>query len=134
MTAQPSHRCRVSRSKYRATRSSPRRLSAMPNEINGIPAHVLSVHAVVVFITLTALCVAVAAWWPRARRWLGPLPPVLALVCVATAYAATQAGEWLADRLGNPPFIREHAELGDQMPWWALGLFIAATGQWVWHR
>lgn len=105
-----------------------------PVEINGLPVHVLIVHAVVVLIPAAALCVLLSAWWPRARRWLGVLTPIAALVALAIVPVATNAGEWLADRLGDAPLIERHEELGEQMIWWVGGLFGVALVQWAWYR
>lgn len=106
-----------------------------PVEISGLPAHVLIVHVVVVLIPVTALCVVLSAWWPRARRWLGVLTPIAALASLAIVPVTTNAGEWLKERLGGEaPLIERHEELGDQMVWWAIALFVVAVGQWAWHR
>lgn len=105
-----------------------------PVEINGLPAHVLIVHVVVVLIPAAALCVVLSAWWPRARRWLGVLTPIAAFAGLAIVPVTTNAGEWLAERLGETPLIERHEELGEQMLWWAGGLFAVALVQWAWHR
>lgn len=105
-----------------------------PVEIDGLPAHVLIVHAVVVLIPAAALCVLLSAWWPRARRWLGVLTPIAALAALALVPVTTNAGEWLAERLGATPLIARHEELGEQMIWWVGGLFAVALVQWAWHR
>ncbi|MGH3360419.1 MAG: DUF2231 domain-containing protein, partial [Nocardioidaceae bacterium] len=105
-----------------------------PVEVNGLPTHVLIVHVVVVLIPAAALCVVLSAWWPRARRWLGVLTPIAALAGLAVVPVATNAGEWLAERLGETPLIERHEELGKLMLWWAIGLFVVAVVQWAWHR
>lgn len=82
--------------------------------IDGLPAHPLIVHLVVVAIPLAALALIVAAVWPRARAWMGPMPVILALVgLIATAFAAS-AGETFHERLGvSSPAVEEHTEAGD---------------------
>ena len=105
-----------------------------PVEINGLPAHVLLVHLTVVLIPAAALCVVLAAWWPRARRWLGVLTPLVCLAALAMVPVTTNAGDWLADRLGNAPLIERHEELGNLMLLWTIALFVVGTGQWAWHR
>ena len=58
---------------------------------------------------------------PAWRRPYGPL--LLAITAVATAFipVATSSGEALEKRVGNPG---EHAELGDQLIWFALPLLV----------
>ncbi len=105
-----------------------------PVEINGLPAHVLLVHLTVVLVPAAAACVVLSAWWPRARRWLGVLTPLACLAALAIVPVTVNAGEWLADRLGDAPLIERHKELGELMLWWAIALFVIGTGQWAWHR
>lgn len=96
--------------------------------INGLPAHPLLVHFVVVLAPLTALLVILCAVWPAARRrfvWL--LLPAALFVLVLTPLT-TDAGESLNDRLGNPPLLDHHAELGDTMLWFAIALAVGAAG------
>jgi hypothetical protein len=100
------------------------------NLINGLPAHVLLVHAVVVLVPLSALTLVICALWPQAARRLGLALPLLALVTLATVPLATQAGEWLERHVDSDPLVRRHAELGDGMLPWALGLFVLAAGVW----
>lgn len=95
--------------------------------INGLPAHVLLVHAVVVLVPLSALMLVICALWPQAARRLGLALPLLALVTLATVPLATQAGEWLERHVDSDPLVRRHAELGDGMLPWALGLFVLAA-------
>lgn len=105
----------------------------MTSSINGLPAHVLLVHGVVVFIPLTALLLILAAAWPAARRKIGVVLPILALVSLVLVPIATQAGEWLEHRLPGAesnPLIRAHTELGDELLPWAIGMLIAALLLW----
>ncbi|MFE1754242.1 DUF2231 domain-containing protein [Streptomyces anandii] len=98
--------------------------------INGLPAHVLLVHVVVVLVPLTALVLVVCALWPQGARRLGLALPLLALVTLVSVPLATQAGEWLERHVDSDPLVRRHAELGDGMLPWALGLFVLAAGVW----
>jgi hypothetical protein len=98
--------------------------------INGLPAHVLLVHIVVVLVPLTALALVAAAVWPRAARRLGPLLPVLALVALISVPLATSAGDWLEKHVDADPLVSKHADLGDTMLPWALGLFLLAAIVW----
>jgi hypothetical protein len=98
--------------------------------INGLPAHVLLVHFVVVLVPLTALALVVASVWPVAARRIGVVLPVMALVTLASVPLATEAGEWLERHVGSDPLVRRHAELGDGLLPWALGLFLLAAVVW----
>ncbi|MCF8569335.1 hypothetical protein L5G32_03515 [Gordonia sp. HY002] len=82
--------------------------------IDGLPVHPLIVHLVVVIVPLAALAVIVAAVWPRARAWMGPMPAILALIGLIVTPIATTAGENLEHRLGlASPAVEEHTSAGD---------------------
>ncbi|MFJ8358175.1 DUF2231 domain-containing protein [Streptomyces sp. NPDC093984] len=98
--------------------------------VNGLPAHVLFVHFVVVLVPLSALALVVSALWPRAARRLGLILPVLAFVTLVTVPLTSHAGEWLERHVDSDPLVRKHAELGDGLLPWALGLFLLATAVW----
>ncbi|MFF0792669.1 DUF2231 domain-containing protein [Streptomyces spiralis] len=102
--------------------------------LNGLPVHVLLVHVVVVLVPLTALVLVVCALWPQGARRLGPALPLLALVTLASVPLTTSAGEWLERHVADDPLVRRHAELGDGMLPWALGLFVLAAGVWLVSR
>lgn len=95
--------------------------------ITGLPAHVLFVHFIVVLAPLTALGEIICAVWPTARRrfvW-----PVLALAVVTAVLTpiTTQAGEWLYDLRRNPdPILRDHAERGDTLIYFAVAMLVVA--------
>ncbi len=99
-------------------------------EINGLPMHVLVVHAVVALIPLAALLTVLSAVWPAARRRLGIVTPLVALLAVGATFAAKEAGEWLQARVPRTPLINEHVDLGDTMFYFAVGLFFAALLAW----
>jgi len=98
--------------------------------VDGLPAHVLFVHFVIVLIPLSALALVVCAIRPNVARRLGVALPLLALVSLASVPLATHAGEWLEAHVGSTALVREHAELGDGLLPWALGLFVLATAVW----
>jgi len=102
--------------------------------LRGLPAHPLLVHAVVVLLPLAALALVLHTLWPGARRRLGVLTPVLALVVLVLVPITTRAGEDLATSLGatNSPLVRRHQELADQLLPWSIALFVFATAQWWW--
>lgn len=96
--------------------------------INGLPVHPLVVHGVVVLLPLAVLgtiAVAVRPAWRVTYGWL-----LVAVSAVATALVpvATQSGEALERRVGDPG---QHAHLGDQLIWFALPL-LAADVALVW--
>lgn len=98
--------------------------------VNGLPAHVLFVHFVIVLVPLSALALVVCAAWPRGARRLGLVLPILAFVALASVPLATHAGEWLEQHVGSDPLVRKHAELGDGLLPWALGLFVFSAVVW----
>lgn len=106
----------------------------MQYEINSLPLHVLLVHATVVFIPLSALCIVLTMLWPAARRRLGIITPLIALLALVLVPVSQQAGHWLFLRIDQTPLAIEHMRLGDMMLPWVIGLFIAALGLWLWFR
>ena len=105
-----------------------------PTMINNLPAHVLLVHVVVVFIPLAALLLLCSAFWPAARRRLGIISPIIALVALLFVPLTTSAGEWLIRRVDPDPLVKAHAHLADGMLPWAAGLFVLAVAVWALHR
>ncbi|CAO5182963.1 DUF2231 domain-containing protein [Frankia sp. AiPs1] len=103
-----------------------------PTEINGLPAHVLLVHVVVILVPLAALLVVLAAVWPAARRRLGLITPLVALVALISVPVTTHAGEWLEKRVSSDPLVRRHTELGGELLPWVIGLFVLALAGWLW--
>ncbi|MCV7028021.1 DUF2231 domain-containing protein [Mycobacterium sherrisii] len=97
--------------------------------IQGLPAHVLLVHFLVVLAPLTAVLEIVCAIWPAGRR--GHLVWLTGLLAVATALLTpitANAGDWLYDLRSHPnPILRQHAELGDTMIYFAAALLIVAV-------
>jgi hypothetical protein len=104
-------------------------------EFNGLPLHILIVHAVVIVIPLAALCALLTAFWPTARRRLGIVTPLVALVALALVPLAVQAGEWLQSRVVDvTPLMGAHTSLGRTLLPWVIGLFLVAAVQWFWYR
>ncbi|MDP9830353.1 DUF2231 domain-containing protein [Kineosporia succinea] len=107
----------------------------MPETVGGIPIHPLIVHATVVAVPLAALLVALAALWPRCRRWAGPLPGVMAAVALALYPVTTASGESLEHRVGPDPLIEKHSHLADGLlPWLIILLVAAAAVTWLWWQ
>ncbi|MEH3032789.1 MAG: hypothetical protein PGN07_01825 [Aeromicrobium erythreum] len=89
--------------------------------INGLPVHPLVVHAVVVLLPLAVLGTIALAVVPRWRATFGPLLIGVTAVATALVPVATSSGEALEKRVGDPG---RHAELGDQMIWFAIPLLV----------
>src|SRR5690349_1872460 len=106
----------------------------MPETIFGLPLHPLIVHATVVLVPLTALLVVLTAVSPRIRAWAGPLPLVGAVISTVLAPISTSTGENLEHSLGGSKLIEEHAELGDMLVWFALGMLVVAAATYFLHR
>jgi hypothetical protein len=102
--------------------------------ITGIPAHALLVHAIVVLAPLTALLEILCAFWPAARRRLVWLVLAFAAVTLVLTPLTTSAGEWLYDRQSQPSeILRTHAERGDWMIYFSIGLLVVAIALAVLH-
>jgi len=101
---------------------------------DGLPAHPLLVHAVVVLLPLTALAVVLHTLWPAARRRLGVVTPLAALVVLVLVPITTRAGEDLAASLGaaSSPLVRRHEELADRILPWTVALLVVAVAEWWW--
>lgn len=106
----------------------------MPETVLGLPLHPLVVHATVVLVPLTALVLLLAVLVPRFRAWAGWLPLGLAVVSTALAPISTSSGENLEERIGESPLIERHAELGEMLIWWCLGMLAVALALTVVQR
>lgn len=99
-----------------------------------LPLHPLLVHLTVIVIPVAALALVLAAVWPAARRRLGLLPQILALLALVMVPVTTAAGSWLADRVGRTPLVDRHEELGNSILPWVIAMFVVAIAVWAWHR
>jgi uncharacterized membrane protein len=97
----------------------------MFDTINGLPLHPLIVHAVVVLLPLSILGVLALVIRPAWRARYGVLVAVCALLATILIPVATQSGESLEKHVGNPG---QHAQLGDQLLWFAIPVLIVAVG------
>lgn len=102
--------------------------------INGLPVHVLLVHLVVIVVPLAGLCLLLSAFWPTARRRLGIVTPIVALVALVAVPFTTAAGQWLQARVGATPLIERHASLGPLLLPWVIAVFVVAAAIWLWYR
>jgi hypothetical protein len=103
-------------------------------EINGVPAHPLLVHLVVVLLPLTCLAGILVSLWPAAQRKLSFLVPLGALVGAGAVPLVTRAGEDLARKLGNPPFVEQHQQYGDMVLPWAVAFAVLTVAQYLYLR
>jgi uncharacterized membrane protein len=92
--------------------------------VNGIPLHPLVVHGVVVLLPLAILGTILIAFRPRWRTRYGSLVVGAALLATVLCPIATSSGEALEERVGDPG---DHAELGNQLVWFALLLLITSA-------
>ena len=99
--------------------------------INGIPLHPLVVHAVVVLLPLTILGTLAIAARPAWRVRYGHLVVAVGVLSLFFIPIATSSGGALEKRVGNPG---EHAELGDQLIWFAIPLVALAAAVWFLER
>jgi uncharacterized membrane protein len=93
----------------------------MFDTVNGLPLHPLVVHGVVVLLPLAMLGTIAIAVRPRWRHRFGLL--VLGMAAAGTVFIpiATSSGESFEKHVGDPG---EHAELGDQLIWFALPMLV----------
>lgn len=96
----------------------------MLDTINGLPVHPLVVHAVVVLLPLAVVGTVAIAVRPHWRLPYGPLVVGAALVATVLSPIATSSGESLEEQVGDPG---EHAELGEQLVWFAVALLLASA-------
>lgn len=103
-------------------------------EFGGLPLHPLVVHLVVVLTPLTALALVLGALWPAARKRLGIVTPLAALVVLILVPITVAAGESLKEVVGPLPAVERHESWGRMLLPWAIALFAVATAQWAWYR
>jgi hypothetical protein len=99
--------------------------------INGLPAHVLLVHIVVIFMPLAALLLILSSLWPAARRRLGIVSPIVALITLVAIPPTMNAGDWLARRVAPGPLVNAHTHIADTLLPFALGVFVMAALVWA---
>jgi hypothetical protein len=102
--------------------------------INGMPAHPLLVHLVVILLPLTSVAAIVASFWPAAQRKLTFLIPLGAIVGAVAVPVTVRAGNELAAKLGDPPFLNDHREFGEKVLPFAIALAVTSLVQWAYLR
>lgn len=107
----------------------------MFDTIFGLPVHPLIVHATVVVVPSAAFAVALAALWPRFRRWAGFFPLLLSAASVVLVPVTTQSGEALENHLPRTALLEKHTELADGLFLPVLVLAVAAAALcWVYLK
>ena len=102
----------------------------MPSSIYGLPLHPLIAHAAVVMVPLAALAVLAAVLVPRFRRWAGPMPMLLSLVALVLTPLSTASGENLEEQVDETSLVEQHAELGEQLLFFTIALFVLSAAFW----
>lgn len=100
------------------------------DSFQGLPIHALVLHATVVLLPLMALATVVTAFVPRLRLRLAWPLAVADLGVVALVWFTAQTGEAFQRRLEQTtgrPVALDHARLGKQLVFFAVGLFVAAV-------
>jgi hypothetical protein len=101
--------------------------------ILGLPAHPLIVHATVVLVPAAAVAVALAAVWPRFRRWFSWGTPAAAVAAVILVPLSTSSGESLEHQLPRTALIQAHTRLADGLLPWVIALTVLALAGWWLH-
>ncbi len=99
-----------------------------------MPIHPLLVHFVVVLVPISALILLLSLCWPAARRRIGVASPIVAFVTLVLVPLTTEAGEWLEHRTPSDPLVEIHAELGEELLVWSLGVFVVSLAWWAIHQ
>ena len=102
-----------------------RRVTVVFDTVLGLPVHALVVHGVVVLLPLMAFITAAVACVPRWRARAAWPVAVIDAGIVAMTFVARQSGEALQTRLGGQ-VAQEHAEIGKNLIWFALAMFLAS--------
>ena len=96
-------------------------------ELFGLPAHPLVVHVAVVLLPIAALGTVVCATVPRLRRCYAPVTLAVALVATVAVGLAEGTGEALEDEVDETELVEEHAEAGEGVLPWAVGVTVVAA-------
>jgi hypothetical protein len=94
----------------------------------GLPAHPLLVYLTVVAIPLAALLIVVVAVFPRVPRLVKVTALVLGALSVVLVPLMESSGKALQERVAATPAVKRHAELGETLLPWVVGLVIVIIG------
>lgn len=105
--------------------------SGLFDTVGGLPVHILVLHGVVVGVPVMSLVTVAVALKPAWRARVGWAVVVLNALLLGLVWVTVQAGKALFARLdrigGVTDLVQEHAQNGLRMPWFALGLVVAAV-------
>lgn len=99
--------------------------------INGLPAHPFFVHGSVVMVPLTALALVAAALSREVARRMTWVLPLLGAVTLALVVLTTESGEWLEERVDETSLVEKHADMGEDLTPWVIGLFVVTLVVWL---
>ena len=101
----------------------------MPENLFGLPTHILLLHVVVILLPLAAVATVAVTLSSRFRHRWGIATVCATFVVTLFVPLTSQAGEALAERLPANPMIARHADIGNQLVFWAaaLGLSLFAV-------
>ena len=91
----------------------------------GLPAHPLLVHLTVVAIPLAALLAMVVAGFPRVPGLIKLTTLVLGALSVALVPLMESSGKALEEKVPDSAAVERHAQLGETLLPWVIGLLIA---------
>ena len=91
----------------------------------GLPAHPLLVHLTVVAIPLAALLAMVIAGFPRVPGLIKLTTLVLGALSVALVPLMESSGKALEEKVPDSAAVERHAQLGETLLPWVIGLLIA---------
>ncbi len=94
------------------------------NQLFGLPAHPLLVHLTVVAIPVAAVLVGIVAVFPRVPRLVKVTTLVLGGLSVALVPLMESSGEALEERVTETAAVERHAEMGETLLPWVVGLFV----------
>ncbi|MFN8020346.1 MAG: DUF2231 domain-containing protein [Acidimicrobiales bacterium] len=105
------------------------------DRIGDMPSHPLLVHVPVVLVPVALIALVALVVRPRWQRPFGPVVAIVAFVGFLGALLATHSGEALEEQFESTGMdltraIHDHAEMGDQVPWF-VGVFFVLVLAWV---
>lgn len=106
----------------------------MPYSLGGIPTHPLMVHAVVVLVPLAVIMLLGSAFFARFRERAGIVTPLVATIALIAVPMATSSGEELEERVVETALVETHAELGESLLPWMVGVAVLAWAVWLLHH
>jgi hypothetical protein len=104
------------------------------NNLWGLPAHPLIVHAIVALVPLTAAGAVVSTFFTGIRARIGWLVALGAVLDVLLLPLVTGSGESLEERVSESTLVERHADMGEQLLPWVIGLAVAFVLLMLAHR